>query len=99
MKKNPYEPTDSDLEQVVDEARKDLGLGPARRTPEKGIKDMDARIRELTALRKKLLDRFEEASTPRKQKPIYAALLENKQQLAEARARKREYAHLLDASN
>ena len=52
-----FEPSDSDLEQIVDAARKSGGLGPAPRSPEQGIADMDARIRELTELKRRLLDR------------------------------------------
>lgn len=99
MNEPPYEPTDSDLEQVVDEARKDLGLGPAPRTPAQGIKDMTARIHELNALKQKIIARIETANTARQQAPLYETLADINKQLAEARARKREYETLLKAGN
>ena len=38
------QPLPTEIEQIVDEVRQDLGQGPAKRTPVEGIADMQARI-------------------------------------------------------
>jgi hypothetical protein len=59
-KRNPQpstlnlQPVDTELEQVVDEARRDVGKGPAERSPQEGIRDMQARIAYHTTLIAKL---------------------------------------------
>ena len=55
-KPNPLEPTDADLDIVTDEARREAGYGPVKRSPAKGIADMEARIVQLTAEKKSLLN-------------------------------------------
>ena len=95
-----YEPSDSDIEQVVDEARAAAGLGPAPRSPEQGIKDMDARIQELTAEKKRILDKLEEGSpAPAIKAALYDSLGTINNSLEEARQRKSAYETLLRGKN
>ena len=58
-KPDNYEPSDSDLEQVVDEARHALGKGPAPRSAQKGVSDMTDRIRLLNEQKEKLLKQIQ----------------------------------------
>ncbi|HUE37662.1 MAG TPA: hypothetical protein VMO20_09745 [Candidatus Acidoferrum sp.] len=51
-----FEPSDAELEMVVDEARQKTGQPPANRSPEKGVADMQARLKLLNEQRSKLLD-------------------------------------------
>ncbi len=51
-----YEPSDAELEMVVDEARKAVGKGPAPRPSVKGIADMQARLKLLSEQKEKLLE-------------------------------------------
>jgi hypothetical protein len=53
------EPTDAELRDVTDEARRDVGKPPMKRTPEQGIADMKQRIKDLTELKRKLLEQME----------------------------------------
>jgi hypothetical protein len=48
------EPLPTELEQIVDEARRDVGKGPAPRNAATGIADMQARIEYHTGLLAKL---------------------------------------------
>ena len=88
-KTHGMEPTESDLEQVVDAARKASGLGPAPRSPEQGVTDMEDRIRELTELKRKLLD----------QEVSDKEITEINQQLSEAKNRLAEYQAQIKGQN
>ena len=88
-KTHRMDPTDSDFEQIVDASRKAEGLGPAPRSPGQGIADMDARIRELTQLKRQFLDR----EVPNEE------ISKINQQIAEARARRLEYEAQLKGQN
>ena len=87
-----FEPTESDLEQVVDATRADMGLPPPAMKAEEGIAIMEARITELTQLKRSILDHWA-ASVPGSvedaafEKEITAVSL----QLHEAYARRDEY--------
>jgi hypothetical protein len=93
MDMTPYaEPTETELEQIMDEARRDCGQGPAPRTPAEGIADMNARIEYHTKLRGKLAQWLKRM--PDGDKSIAAfrqSIAESDRQLAEARDRLREY--------
>ena len=86
------EPTESDLEQVTDAVRVEMGLPPPAMTPEKGIATMDARITELSQLKRSILDHWA-ASVPGSvedaafEKEVNSVNL----QLREAHARRDEY--------
>jgi hypothetical protein len=54
-----YEPSNTELEMVVDEARKAIGKGPAPRSAAKGVSDMAARIGLLNEQKTKLLKQME----------------------------------------
>lgn len=88
-KTHRMDPTDSDLEQIVDASRKAEGLGPASRSPEQGLADMNARLRELSELKRRFLDR----EVPDEE------ISKINQQIAEARARRFEYEAQLRAKN
>lgn len=78
------EPLPTEIEQIVDEARRDVGKGPAPRDPATGIADMTARIEYHTHLLEKL----------RAQPPTDAVrrcIAESEAQLVEARDRRAEY--------
>lgn len=94
-----YAPSDSDIEQVVDEARAAAGLGPTARTPEQGIKDMDARIRELTVDRKKILNRLAFQLKPSLRATLLETLAECNKAIKEARSRKTAYELELKSNN
>lgn len=87
---NPFEPLPTELEQVVDEARSDAGQGPAARSPEQGIADMNARIAYHTILAGKLQFQLETAP-PERLLEIRALIRSEERQLAEARHRIQEY--------
>ena len=53
------EPLPTELEQIVDEARRDCGMGPAARPAGTGIADMNDRIRYHTQLLAKLRHQVE----------------------------------------
>ena len=78
------EPSPTELEQIVDEARRDCGLGPAPRAAGTGIADMDARIEYFTRLLAKLKD---QTATP----AIAHLITETERDLREARGRRYEY--------
>lgn len=82
------EPSDAELEMVVDEARQKTGLPPAKRPVDKGIADMQARIKLLTAQRMKLLERMGTEVFDDKR---YAALFEVDKELRQARERLTDY--------
>jgi hypothetical protein len=84
-----FEPSDSDIEQVVDASRKAEGLGPAPRSPGQGIADMDARIHELTELKRQFLNR----EAPDEE------ISKINRQIAEACARRLEYEAQLKGKN
>lgn len=86
---DPFEPSNSDLEQVVDASRKAEGLGPAPRSPEQGIADMDARIHELTELKRQFLNR----ETPDEE------ISKINRQISEACVRRLEYETQLKSRN
>lgn len=95
-----YPPSDSDIEQVVDEARQACGLGPAPRSPQQGIKDMDARIDELMRLKDRLLARANHEDTLGMDvSSILQEIDTLNLNLAEARARRIEYETLLHGQN
>lgn len=83
------DPTDSDLEQVVDASRKAEGLGPVPCSPGQGIVDMDARISELTQLKRQFLDR----------EVADQELSKINRQITEARTRRLEYEAQLKGKN
>lgn len=51
-----FEPSNVKPEMVVDDARQKIGQSPANHSPEKGITDMQARLKRLTEQRTKLLE-------------------------------------------
>lgn len=53
-----FEPSDAELEMVVDEARQKAGQPPARRPSEQGIADMQARLKLLYEQKNQLLKRL-----------------------------------------
>jgi len=55
------EPTESDLEQVTDAVRVEMGLPPPAMTPEKGVAVMTARVTELRELKRRMLVQYAEA--------------------------------------
>lgn len=81
------DPSDAELEMVADEVRKKTGLGPARRSPEQGIADMQTRLELLTAQKSKLLDQLEDHPTDvqlaNELSAVNKELLEAKERLAE----------------
>ncbi|HEV2327631.1 MAG TPA: hypothetical protein VGY56_02455 [Verrucomicrobiae bacterium] len=50
-----FEPSDAELEMVVDEALQKTGQPPVNRSPEKGIADMQGRLKLLNEQKAKLL--------------------------------------------
>lgn len=78
------EPLPTELEQIVDDARRDCGLGPAPRAAATGIADMDARIEYFTTLLAKLKT---QAASPALTKLIATTELD----LHEAKGRRYEY--------
>jgi len=95
-KPNNYDPTESDLEQVVDEARKALGKGPAPRSAAGGISDMTERIRSLNEQKGKLLKQMELHPT---NTDLDATLVATNSQLREAKERLAEYQSQLRGKN
>jgi hypothetical protein len=94
-KRNPpsalnLQPFDTELEQVVDEARRDSGRGPAPRSPQQGIRDMRARIAYHTTLAGKLQMQLENAA-PDRLPGIHALIRSCERQMCEAKNRLREY--------
>ncbi len=57
------EPSDAELEMVVDEARHATGQGPAARSAMQGITAMQARLKLLTEQKNKLLDQMDDNPT------------------------------------
>ena len=86
------EPSPTELEQVVDEARRDCGLGPVPRSASQGLADMDARIEYHLTLLAKLLSQPDTAEVRR-------CIAESQRDLVEARERKREYQLQHDGMN
>lgn len=85
MDLSPYaEPSPTELEQIVDAARRDCGLGPAPRAAAVGCADMDARIAYFTTLLRKLQA---QPPTPAGRKLI----TDTERELAEAQRRRAEY--------
>jgi hypothetical protein len=84
------QPSDTELEQVVDEARRDTGRGPAPRSPQQGILDMQARIAYHTVLAGKLQLQLENAA-PARLLEIRSLIRSCERQLTEARHRLAEY--------
>lgn len=91
------DPTDSDIEQVVDAARADCGLPPVARSPEQGVADMQARIKELTADKRRLLnnDTLLIDARPEFENQLHTL----NRQLREARQRLGEYRIQLEGRN
>jgi hypothetical protein len=89
-RKPNYDPLPTELEQVVDEARADMGQGPAPRTARQGIADMQARIK----YHERLIARL------RKNNPTCTdSIAESQRQIREAKARLAEYQVQLDGAN
>jgi hypothetical protein len=78
------DPSPTELEQIVDEARRAAGLGPVPRAAAQGVADMDARIHYYTELLAKL--RLQPA-TP----AVLKTITDCERELTEARARRYEY--------
>ncbi|MGA3266231.1 MAG: hypothetical protein ABSE16_05345 [Verrucomicrobiota bacterium] len=75
---------------MVDEARADMGQGPAPRTARQGIADMQARIKYHESLIARL----------RKNNPTSAdSIADSQRQIREAKARLAEYQVQLDGAN
>jgi len=91
-----YEPSDAELEMVVDEARKAVGKGPAPRPSERGIADMQARLKLLSEQKEKLLEQLELHPTDAQLGNELTAL--NKE-LHEAQERLAEYQTQFDHRN
>ena len=87
------EPLPTELEQIVDEARRDCGLGPAPRAAGTGIADMQARIQYHTNLRSNLIKQLNalpvKATAARKD--LDKLISSCDRQLDEARVRLRNY--------
>jgi len=86
------EPLPTELEQIVDEVRQDLGQGPAKRTPAQGIADMHARI----AYHEEMLEKFRAQPANDQIKQFIRA---TERQLTEARGRLAEYQLQANAIN
>ncbi|HEY1160401.1 MAG TPA: hypothetical protein VGE83_07210 [Terracidiphilus sp.] len=93
-----YDPLPTEIEQVVDEARRDSGKGPAPRTPEEGIRDMQARIAYHTTLIGKLHTQLKNAK-PNRIANLKRLIADSEHQLTEARQRLTEYQTQLDGQN
>ena len=78
------EPLDTELEQIVDEARRDVGRGPAPRDAATGIADMHARIEYHTQLLGKLQRQPDS-------KLVRDLIADSTRQLTEANERLAEY--------
>jgi hypothetical protein len=92
-KKQPreaYAATETEIEQVVDEARRDTGRGPAPRSPQQGIRDMRARIAYHTTLAGKLQMQLENAA-PDRLPGIRQLISDSERQVREAKNRLHEY--------
>jgi hypothetical protein len=91
-----YEPSDAELEMVVDEARQAVGKGPAARPSLKGIADMQARIKLLSEQKGKLLEQLELHPTDVQLGNDLSAL---NQEFREAQERLAEYQSQFDRRN
>lgn len=81
------EPLPTEIEQIVDEARADVGQGPAKRTPAEGIADMEARIQYHTNLIRQAAATYDLLGREK----FDALEAESQHQINLAKARLREY--------
>ena len=86
------EPTPTEIEQVVDEARRDVGLGPVPRPAAGGVADMQARIEYHTDLLARL-----RTQPPSDQ--VQHFIRTSERQLAEAQRLLAQYQHKLTGLN
>ena len=86
------EPLPTELEQIVDEARRESGLGPAPRPALTGVADMEARINYHSNLLARLRALPPAAS-------LTDTIADCERQLAEAQERLREYRLQHDSRN
>jgi len=96
------EPLDTEVEQIMDEALRACGEGPAPRKPAKGIADMQARFKYHTLLIAKLTARLNEPETDPlsvRAQEIERAIVESRAQLREATERIAEYQLLHSSQN
>ena len=93
------DPLPTELEQIVDEARREAGQGPAPRSPEQGIADMKARIEYHTGLKAKLDAQLKESDLPYTNDVIRGHIASCERQLTEARARLHDFELLARSQN
>ena len=86
-----YDPSDADIEMVVDDARRATGRPPAARSPEQGIADMKARIVQINLDKQNTLAALDDPP-PGQEKALLDDLQVLKRELAEAEQRLTEYA-------
>ena len=92
------EPSPTELEQIVDEARREAGQGPAPRSAGTGIADMKARIEYHTTLRAKLVAQLESANQHRRD-DLLVLVNSCDRQLDEAQTRLRDFELLNQSQN
>jgi len=90
------EPSPTELEQIVDEARQASGRGPAPRAAAQGIKDMNERIEYQTQLKEKLRSQFQPGI---RRDDLETAIRTTDSEIALARARLAEYETQLTGLN
>ena len=89
--KSNFDPSDADIEMVVDDARRAGGLPPAKRSAEQGIADMKARIVQINLDKQNTLAALDDPQ-PGQEKALLDDLQVLKRELAEAEQRLAEYA-------
>jgi hypothetical protein len=85
-----YDPSDADLEMVVDSSRRDCGLPPVARSPEQGIADMKARVVLINEDKRNTLNALLDDQHPGRAE-LLEFLDELNRELAEAQQRLTEY--------
>jgi hypothetical protein len=86
-----FDPSDADIEMVVDAARRATGRPPAARSPERGIADMKARIVQIKLDKRNTLNALLDDLHPNREH-LRAFLTDLNRELAEAEQRLTEYA-------
>ena len=86
-----YDPSDADIEMVVDDARRATGRPPAARSPERGIADMKARVVQINEDKRNTLNALLDDQHPGRAE-LLEFLDELNRELAEAQQRLTEYA-------
>jgi hypothetical protein len=93
------EPLPTEVEQIEDEVRQALGDGPAPRSPEQGIEDMDKRIRYHEMMIRSYTHQMQMVATDQNRPEFLAAIENFKLRIKEARGRRYEYEIQLQNKN